>query len=92
MQKVSTLFLWLLFESEALQRAIGMDELPHIGETIRAELKRQGRSNVWLAQQLSCNPRTISKIFHKHYIDTYQLWQISKALDHDFFRLYSKLL
>ena len=69
-----------------------MDELPHIGERIRAELKRQGRSNVWLAQQLSCNPRTISKIFHKHYIDTYQLWQISKALDCDFFQLYSESL
>ena len=92
MQKVSTLFLWLLFEGEAPKRASGMDELPHIGERIRAELKRQGRSNVWLAQQLSCNPRTISKIFHKHYIDTYQLWQISKALDCDFFQLYSESL
>ena len=57
-----------------------------------AELKRQGRSNVWLAQQLLCNPRTISKIFQKRYIDTCQLWQISKALDHDFFHLYSDLL
>jgi len=92
MQKVSTLSLWLLFEGGALQRASWMNELPHIGEAIRAELKRQGRSNVWLAQQLSCNPRTISKIFHKHYIDTYQLWQISKALDYDFFKLYSELL
>ena len=92
MQKVSTLFLWLLFEGEAPQKGNGMDELPHIGEQIRVELKRQGRSNVWLAQQLSCNPRTISKIFHKRYIDTFQLWQISKALDYDFFQLYSKLL
>lgn len=92
MQKVSTLSLWLLFEGEALRRASRMNELPHIGEAIRAELKRQGRSNVWLAQQLSCNPRTISKIFHKRYIDTYQLWQISKALNHDFFHLYSELL
>lgn len=92
MQKVSTLFLWLLFEGEALQKSNGMDELPHIGERIRAELKRQGRSNIWLAQQLSCNPRTISKIFHKHYIDTCQLWQISKALDYDFFQLYSESL
>ncbi len=69
-----------------------MNELPHIGDVIRAELKRQGRSNVWLAQQLSCNPRTISKIFQKRYIDTCQLWQISKALDYDFFQVYSELL
>ncbi len=92
MQKVSTLSLWLLFEGKARQRAIGMNELPHIGEAIRAELKRQGRSNTWLAQQLSCNPRTISKIFQKRYIDTCQLWQISKALGFDFFQLYSDLL
>ena len=80
------------FWGEARQRAIGMNELPHIGDVIRAELKRQGRSNVWLAQQLSCNPRTISKIFQKRYIDTCQLWQISKALDCDFFQVYSELL
>ena len=92
MQKVSTLSLWLLFEGGGSAKGNGMNELPHIGEAIRAELKRQGRSNIWLAQQLSCNPRTISKIFHKHYIDTYQLWQISKALDYDFFELYSELL
>ena len=69
-----------------------MTVIPHIGKLISAELKQQGRTNVWLAKQLSCNPRTISKIFHKHYIDTYQLWQISKALDYDFFHLYSDLL
>ena len=69
-----------------------MNELPHIGELIRQELRRQGRSNVWLSEQISCNPRTVSKIFKKQYIDTYQLWQISKALDYDFFKVYSELL
>ncbi len=69
-----------------------MKEIPHIGELIRLELKRQGRSNVWLSKQISCNPRTISKIFKKQYIDTFQLWQISIALNHDFFRAYSELI
>lgn len=69
-----------------------MNELPHIGELIRQELRRQGRSNVWLSEQIACNPRTISKIFKKQYIDTCQLWQISKALDYDFFKVYSELL
>ena len=69
-----------------------MNELPHIGELIRKELRRQGRSNVWLSQQIHCNQRTISKIFKKQYIDTCQLWQISKALNHDFFKVYSDLL
>lgn len=66
--------------------------IPHIGELIRLELKRQGRTNIWLAQQLSCNPRTISKIFHKQFIDTYQLLRISQALQCDFFKVYSELI
>lgn len=65
---------------------------PHIGKLIRCELKRQGRTNVWLAQQLSCNPRTISKIFQKKFIDTFLLLRISKALQHDFFKIYSDIL
>ena len=69
-----------------------MNELPHIGELIRQELRRQGRSNVWLSEQIPCTQRTVSKIFTKHYIDTYQRWQISKALGYDFFKAYSDLL
>lgn len=69
-----------------------MNELPHIGELIRRELRRQGRSNVWLSEQIACNPRTVSKIFKKHYIDTCQLWQISKTLGYDFFKVYSEML
>ena len=52
----------------------------------------QGRSNVWLAKQLTCHPRTIDKIFQKQFIDTYQLFRISKALQHDFFKYYSKFV
>ena len=69
-----------------------MTIIPHIGKLICDELRAQGRTNVWLAKQLSCNPRTISKIFQKQHIDTYQLLQISKALDYDFFKIYSELL
>ena len=69
----------------------GTEDL-HIGHLIRSELKRQGRTNVWLAEQLSCNPRTISKIFNKKYIDTYQLLRISKVLQYDFFKVYSELI
>lgn len=69
-----------------------MNELPHIGELIRAELHRQGRSNAWLAQQLACHPRTVGKIFQKDIIDTRQLLIISKALQYDFFKHYSDLV
>ena len=64
----------------------------HIGKMIRTELHKQGRSNVWLAKQLSCHPRTIGKIFQKQFIDTHQLLRISKALQHDFFKYYSDLM
>ena len=69
-----------------------MKEVAHIGELIKDELHRQGRSNVWLARQLSCNVRTVAKIFHKQTIDTQQLMQISMALDYDFFKHFSEAL
>ena len=69
-----------------------MKEPTHIGELIKEELHKQGRSNVWLARQLSCNVRTVAKIFHKQTIDTQQLMQISKALDYDFFKFFSEAL
>ena len=64
----------------------------HIGKIIRQELRNQGRSNVWLAKQLACHPRTIGKIFQKQFIDTLLLLRISKALQHDFFKYYSDLM
>ena len=69
-----------------------MNEPTHIGELIKEELHKQGRSNVWLAQQLSCNVRTVAKIFHKQTIDTQQLLQISRVLDYDFFKIFSEVL
>ncbi|MBP3456277.1 MAG: XRE family transcriptional regulator [Alistipes sp.] len=59
-----------------------------IGEEIRAELRRQGRSVVWLARELSCDRTTCYRIFRSHSIDTLLLWRISRILDHDFFDRY----
>lgn len=67
-------------------------ELFQIGQIIKQELRRQGRTNTWLAEQIHVNPRTINKIFLKNVIDTQQLLIISKALNYDFFSLYSDLL
>lgn len=61
----------------------------HIGNLIREELRRQAKTNAWLAAQISVTPRTVNKIFSKKVIDTSQLLHISKALKHDFFRYYS---
>lgn len=64
----------------------------HIGQLIKQELVRQGRSNKWLAEQIHCNPHSISKIFQKRIMDTQQLFLISRALQYDFFAYYSTLL
>lgn len=61
----------------------------HIRNLIRDELRRQGHTNRWLADQLDINIRTVNKIFLKQTIDTLQLYRISKVLDTDFFDIYS---
>ena len=63
-----------------------------IGQLIRNELRRQGKTNQWLASQIHVNSRTINKIFLKDVIDTHQLLLISKALDFDFFKVFSDTL
>ena len=69
-----------------------MKENIHIGKIIKEELRKQGRTNGWLAEQLNVNPRTINKIFQKTVIDTQQLFLISQALETDFFQHYSEKL
>ena len=69
-----------------------MSKVIHIGSIIREELRRQGKTNGWLARTINVHPRTINKIFLKSVIDTEQLLQISRAMGVDFFRLYSELL
>lgn len=64
----------------------------HIGSIIRDELRRQGKTNGWLAEQINVNLRTVNKIFLKPIIDTGQLLQISRIMGVDFFAYYSKLL
>lgn len=69
-----------------------MKDSVHIGSFILNELRRQGRTNRWLAERINVHPRTINKIFQKSVIDTQQLLHISYALGVDFFEVYSKLL
>ena len=59
-----------------------------IGREIKDELKRQHRTVVWLAEQLSCNRSNVYKIFNKTSIDTHELMRISRILNRDFFELY----
>ena len=57
----------------------------HIGESIRKELERQGRTITWLAEQLPCHRTNIYRIFDKPSIDTRTLLHISQILEYDFF-------
>lgn len=62
----------------------------HIGKEIREELLRQGRSALWLSQQLGCNRTNIYNIFIRDSVSTGLLFQISVALQKDFFALYTR--
>lgn len=62
----------------------------HIGKEIQHRLYEEGKSAIWLAQQLSCTRSNIYKIFAKQSIDTDLLLRISNILNHDFFKLYKK--
>ncbi len=64
----------------------------HIGKLIKAELARQGRTATWLAKQVNCTPENIYKICRQQWITMHLLFEISKALDHDFFASCSALL
>ena len=64
----------------------------HIGNLIRDELRRQGHTNEWLADQLSVDRSTVQRLFNKPSIDTQQLLRISKVLGKDLFVYYSQVL
>lgn len=57
----------------------------HIGKLIKKVLKEQGRTTVWLAQQVPCSPNHLYKIYSKASINTDLLKRISKILNHNFF-------
>ena len=64
----------------------------HIGNLIRDELRRQGHTNAWLAEQIGVTPRTLQKLFNKPSIDTQYLLLISQVLRTNFFRFYASVL
>ncbi len=65
-----------------------MENVVFIGKEIHRELKRQGRSGVWLARQLPCSNNHVYKLFSKKTMDADLLWRISDIMDINFFRLY----
>lgn len=69
-----------------------MAESIHIGRIIHKELRQQGRTVVWLSQQLNTSRMACYRLFNSYSIDTHVLYQISELLGKDFFSEYSRNL
>jgi hypothetical protein len=63
----------------------------HIGKRIKAVLKQQGRTTVWLAQQIPCTPNHLYKVYASPSINTDLLKHISDILDYNFFEEYIEI-
>lgn len=64
----------------------------NIGQEIRQELIKQGRTVAWLSRQLGTSRMACYRVFDCYSIDTALLLRISSLLDRDFFKLYSESL
>ncbi len=62
----------------------------HIGNKIYEEVKRQGKTTVWLAKELSCDRTNGYRIYEKSSIDLSLLMRISNILKFKFFELLSE--
>lgn len=63
-----------------------VNAIPLIGEIIKEELNKQGKTTVWLAEQLGCHRTNIYKVY------TGMLYHICQLLNIDLFKVYSDAL
>lgn len=68
-----------------------VNAIPLIGEIIKEELNKQGKTTVWLAEQLGCHRTNIYKVYGRATIDTGMLYHICQLLNIDLFKVYSDL-
>jgi len=61
----------------------------HIGEIIRKQLKEEGRTLTWLADQVCCDSSNLTKLLSRNSIHTDILIRISTALKTDYFKCFS---
>ena len=57
----------------------------HIGSIIKTKATERGISETQLAKMINCHISTVHYIYKKKSINTEQLWQISMALEYNFF-------
>lgn len=60
----------------------------HIGRILQQRLKDEGRTVVWLANELGCHRTNVYNLFDKYSIDTQLLQRISIIMHYNFFSLY----
>lgn len=68
-----------------------VNAIPLIGEIIKEELNKQGKTTVWLAEQLGCHRTNIYKVYGRATIDTGMLYHICQLLNIDLFKVYQTL-
>jgi len=61
----------------------------HIGDIIRMKLKEQGRTQRQLARQLGLSRNTVYSMLRQGDMNTKRLFQLSKALNYNFFELFT---
>ena len=81
------LFIFKAFRGKELQK---INLAMHIGNKIYEEVKRQGKTTVWLAKELSCDRTNVYRIYEKSSIDLSLLMRISNILKFNFFELLSE--
>ncbi|MCQ2308693.1 MAG: XRE family transcriptional regulator [Bacteroidales bacterium] len=70
-----------------------MSELEyHVGNRIKEFLKSEGRSEVWLAKGVHCDPGNFNRTLKKESLDTDLLRRISVKLKHNFCAEYARFV
>ena len=58
----------------------------HIGMLIKMEMRKQGKSAHWLANQICCEQSNVYKMYRRKSIDLEKLMMISELLGHNFLK------
>ena len=64
----------------------------HIGKIICKQLKKEGRTQKWLAEKVCFEYSNFCKILKNQFVDMELLVRISFILEHDFFTYISKYI
>lgn len=78
-------FLYIIYKCVYSNNASRV-QMVNIGHKIKEELVNQQKSVQWLAETCGCSRMTVYRILDKNSVDTNMLSNISRALNHNFFK------